>query len=266
MNHTPAEDPAVLLRLELGKFLSTRISDIVEAWLKLVKADPRLTTPDRLPIHSLKDHVPPMVESFARSLERGAKSPEAKAKSDADIHGAERWLQGYSIRELLLEIYWLRSVLFQEAANFARGRANELSVCSSSCALIDAFINDMESRSVQRYTEEREAALNKSNNARFRLVRSVSHELRNMMNSVGIASTLLDAGDPEAVQLMRQTLDSSISHMKEVVDDLLNPLTSGDRKSSMARSPSIGDVTQCRLSVAGGEQGASLHLFDQGRP
>jgi signal transduction histidine kinase len=56
----------------------------------------------------------------------------------------------------------------------------------------------------------------------LRLVRSVSHELRNMLNSVGLASGLLDAANHESVEFMRRNLSLNTAHMRSVLDDLLN--------------------------------------------
>lgn len=190
--------------------------------MRAVQADPRLTTSDSLPEPLLKDHVPKLVEAFIQFIRSGAASAAHAAKSNADTHGEERWLQGYSIREVLLEIYWLRTILFRKASEFARGLSDEAAICAAVCGLMDGFLNDLESRSVASFSERSESALKKANSARLRLIRSVSHELRNMLNSVGLAASALEVRDQESIQRMLQNLDVNSQHMKEVLDDLLN--------------------------------------------
>jgi len=197
------------------------MEQIVASWLEAVHDDPRLKTGDTLSEPQLKDHVPKLVESFIEFVHSGAASAAHDAKSDAGNHGQERWDQGYSIREVLLEIYWLRTILFDEAAAFTQGRANELAVCTSLCRVMDGFLNDLESRSVASFTEKSDAALKKANGTRLPLIRSVSHELRNMLNSVGLAAGVLEDGKPESIKEMLQNLERNSGHMKEVLDDLL---------------------------------------------
>lgn len=212
--------PVKLLPSNLGDFISSRMDVVVETWLEAVKADPRLFTADSLPEPLLKDHVPLLLEALVRFLRSGARPAEISAKRNANTHGAERWLQGYSVREVLLEMYWLRTALFAQAEEFARGRPQELTLCTMACRCMDEFLNDLESRSVETYAKESNAALKKSNHTRARLIRSISHELRNMLNSVGLASSLLETKDQNSVDRMIQNLQQSSNHMKEVMDDL----------------------------------------------
>ncbi len=194
------------------------------AWMELVKADTRLVTSDALPDPQLKDHIPKLLAAMIESFRSGTPAVE-EARSSAAKHGEQRWQQGYRLRELLLEIFWLRTALFREVAAFAAGHSDELLLCSEVCALTDKFLNDLESRSVERFVEAKEAELRKSDHEKLRLIRTVSHELRNMLNSVGLASSLLDSGGKESVGHMQRNLRQNTTHMTSVLDDLLNLAT-----------------------------------------
>lgn len=207
-------------KAQFAKYLAPRTEAIVASWLEAVKADPRLVTADSLPELQLRDHVPKILASLIEAL--GSETqPKEEANRSAVIHGEERWRQGYQLRELLLEIYWLRTELFREAAAFATGHADELKLCSELSRLADKFLNDMESRSVARFVEVSESALHRANQEKLRLLRTVAHELRNMLNSVGLASGQLEAGDKESVEIMRRNLTLNTAHMTSVMDDLL---------------------------------------------
>lgn len=213
---------AVQLRSQLGAFLAERTGDIVRSWVDEVKKDPRLTTADRLSDHLLEDHIPLLLEDFIQVLRSGDEETGIGAKWNAVKHGAERWGQGYSYKELVWEIYRLRRVLFDNVREFARGKPNELDVFSLACSSADSFLNELECRSVEKYAEESETTVRLSNEARLRLIRTVSHELRNLLNSVGLASALLSSDDPESIEFMRGNLDRNCGHMKQVLDDLLD--------------------------------------------
>jgi len=189
--------------------------------MEAVKADPRLTTSDTLSEPQLKDHVPKVINDFIHYLRSGSQNASQFSLDNARLHGAERSVQGYSIRELLIEIYWLRRTLFREVTRFSQGRKDELALNAFICDSVDRFLNDLESRSVAEFVEEREATLKTSTNARLRIIRLVTHELRNMFNSVGLASLMVDAQDAESLEVMQATLENCTGNMKALLDDLL---------------------------------------------
>ncbi|RYD30630.1 MAG: sensor histidine kinase [Verrucomicrobiaceae bacterium] len=211
-----------LLRSGFGDYLSRRKGEILEQWLISVQSDPNLRIADTLTEPLLKDHIPDLLEAFADFLRSGDPATRDDTRQTASLHGAQRWGQGYSIKELMLEIYRLRKVMFQEVVNFAAGQPGELSVLSAACGFVDAFLNDLECRSVERFAEESESGLRKSNAARLGLIRTVSHELRNMLNSVGFAIMRLEGAEPEEMESVRGILERNSTHMKEVLDDLLD--------------------------------------------
>jgi hypothetical protein len=80
--------------------------------------------------------VPKILATTVESFRESGGSND-QAKQDAGKHGEERWRQGYRVREVLLEIFWLRTVLFQEATVFAAGQPDALMVSSAICEQVD---------------------------------------------------------------------------------------------------------------------------------
>jgi len=224
------------IRAEFGDYLSSRTDHVAEAWVEDVKSDTRIPSADFLPERLLKDHIPRLLEVLVISLKQGMEAAKEETEKNARQHGVERAGEGYSIRELIWEIFRLRAVLLKETVGFARGRTNELADFAVAAESIDTFLHDVESRSIEKFAEESRAALAKSDGARLRLLRSISHELRNMLNSVGFASTILDGDDEDALVIMKESLQRNCGHMEEVLDDLLglSDILSPHRKISPA--------------------------------
>ncbi|RBP35645.1 putative secreted protein (type I secretion substrate) [Roseimicrobium gellanilyticum] len=207
---------------EFGDLLAKNSDRVVEMWMEKVKADPRLTAADALSDPQLKDHVPKLLDSLIQSLRYGSTGNGDEAKLNANKHGEQRWQQHYRLRELLLEMFWLRAVLFREAREFASAQENQLLIYAEACEAIDKFLNEVESHSVVQYVESNKAALHKANEETLRIIRIVSHELRNMLNSVGLASGLLDVGDQDSIEHMQRSLSLNTAHMTAILDDLLD--------------------------------------------
>jgi signal transduction histidine kinase len=205
-----------------AEFLKFRVDHIVDQWLRDVRADPKLPTSDSLPEPTLKDHIPKLIEWFIEAMRRSEEQPQVGLKLDADKHGAVRWEQGYSIKELVWELSKLRKVLMDYATEFTAEQGFASPEHRTLFQFIDCEICVLESRSVDAFVEEKEADLMESNNSRLRLIRTVSHELRNMLNSIGlVAEQLAEIGSGE-VSSIHEVLERNVRHMTEVLDSLLN--------------------------------------------
>ena len=80
----------------------------MDAWRDKVIADPQLSTGDTLPRVLLNDHLPALLQDFARALcahQGHAQSAEAQDhREDAAAHGLHRWQQGFDLSELSREL------------------------------------------------------------------------------------------------------------------------------------------------------------------
>jgi hypothetical protein len=111
-----------------------------------------------LPRQLQEDYIPEFLKQFADVLRSGDSIAEHPPEQSARIHGAERFHEGYSVRELLLELYWLRIVLFQEAFEFAQERADSLSVYADACSVIDRYVMEFQYRSMTVFVEKLQIA------------------------------------------------------------------------------------------------------------
>src|SRR5436190_20789604 len=90
----------------LASYLRTRREAVLRAWRKAIDRDPKMTTGASLPRAQLDDHIPALLDAFARRLQ--LKDEEVVAfkedeNGDASAHGLQRWQQGYDLREVTRE-------------------------------------------------------------------------------------------------------------------------------------------------------------------
>jgi len=144
---------ALPLRRELADRIAGRSQEILQRWLLLIRGDLRLMTPELLPKPLLEDYIPEFLQQFARVLNSGDATEDHPPEQAAQTHGMERFHEGYSPREFLLELYWLRTVLFQEALEFAQPRAESLAVYAGACGVIDRYVMEFQYRSLTVFVE-----------------------------------------------------------------------------------------------------------------
>jgi len=153
---------ALPLRGKLADRLAQRRQEVLQRWLLLIRGDIRLMTPELLPKPLLEDYIPEFLEQFAAVLRSGDPVEDQPPEQAAQIHGTERFHEGYSIRELLLELYWLRTVLFQEALEFAQQREDDLSAYTGACRVMDRYLMEFQYRSLTVFVEELQKTSSKS--------------------------------------------------------------------------------------------------------
>jgi len=95
---------------KVGQLLRELSPVITERWLRGVLAQPELAA---IPISDSErsDHVPEMIEELIRRLETPLDRLSESATEAAKKHGRTRYLQGYSIPQILLETRVLQQVL-----------------------------------------------------------------------------------------------------------------------------------------------------------
>jgi hypothetical protein len=105
----------------LRAHLAARRSAILKTWRKAVYGDAELTTASSLPRTQFYDHIPDMLDGFARKLHRGEETSSSREeqKEDAAAHGLQRWQQGYHLREVTREWGRLQMCLVDELESYA---------------------------------------------------------------------------------------------------------------------------------------------------
>jgi signal transduction histidine kinase len=201
-------------------------------WMGIVRASPDM--PDALHIsqEALQDHVPELIGDLVSHLRLAKEGPENEASDHSRSHGREQWKAGYNISELIWEIYIIKRVLKQSVlVAFARDHPEySATECATAETLISDFFHRLTCNSVdqfireqQRVVQEKNAALEQTNLARERLTRTVSHELRNVLNALTMATTMLgEEATAEERREMSAICARMLADMSTILNDLLD--------------------------------------------
>jgi len=226
----------------LAEHLATRRPAILQAWRKVVDADPELTTASSLPRSQFYDHIPDLLDTFDRKL-RAWRRPDAAAdeqvKEGAANHGLQRWQQGYQLREVTREWGHLQRGLLDEidASPLARSLDAADAMTFARRLLVD-FCNDGVSASTVQYfqLQQTEAAghardlgetlreMQQLEQRRAKMLRQAAHDLRGSLGVVRNVTSgltfqgLTDAMREEFLMLLRK----SVSSQQAMLDDLMN--------------------------------------------
>lgn len=204
--------------------LTQRRDEIVAEWLRRLRSDPRITSTDRLSQPALVDHVPLLLDGIVRLLQSGGEARATHvADEDAKDHGIQRLQQGYRLEEVLWEFGQLRTLLTEEILKFEAAESGALPPTRMIPPLnaVQFYLDGLACRSVKQYVEEQHFELKKSGESRLHLMRSVSHELRNVLNSLGLAAQSLEDVDEHDLGFLQGVLRRNIGQMKELLDDVL---------------------------------------------
>jgi signal transduction histidine kinase len=208
------DDPTggALLR-SLARRLSGQKEAILNRWMADLRRRRDIPSADPLPTRELADHIPQLFDELADTLSGGATLPSVKAVSEeARQHGRHRWRQGFPLDELIRDISDLRAVVVDDLEGYLVAVEGLSSEKSTAFALVRDFFDNITIGSVREYISQREGELVKVNEAlaaavarandlsgtRLKIVRTVSHELRNGANALGIVTSLLEAEGAEA--------------------------------------------------------------------
>ncbi len=201
-------------------------------WMQLVRESPDV--PDALHIshEALQDHVPELIDDLVARLRLEKEGPMEAVSDHSRSHGRAQWKAGYNLSELIWEIYIIKRVLkrtvlvkfAQEHPEYSREE------CAQGEVLISDFFHRLTCDSVgqftkeqQRVVEEKNQALEQTNEARERLTRTVSHELRNVLNALTLATTMLgEDATPEERREMSAICARMLADMSTILNDLLD--------------------------------------------
>ena len=232
-------------------YLRSRRETVTQVWLHAVQTSPDFTTPDRIPVPQLVDHLPDLYDSLLECLQ-GEQAGEA-ADADARTHGRVRWQQEFRIDELLRELLLFRRVVMKEIdACLAQadpplppGERERLRHRA------ERFFEEGVVRSAEQFTTQFAAETERDRHilaslhqdalaeadqlqavdaARLRLLRVIAHELRNLLNAANLtAVSLPNEKDPAWRDELHRMLSRSHRQMTDLVNQLLDiaPLLSG---------------------------------------
>jgi signal transduction histidine kinase len=248
---------------DFATHLRGRRDALLDAWREAVRKDDALSSAAALPRTRFDDHVPDILEAFARTLETlPCKRAAASDQRDAgERHGAHRWQQGYYLPEVAGEWRHLQLVLLDEVERYAQAhpglqtemlayvRRSVVGLCAEGVEhSIAEYVRLQQATAATRVRELELAVehLQRMQRQRADIWRQAAHDLRDNVGLVSNATTVLR--HPSATESIRAQslggLERGVSSLRALLDDLL----------SLARL----EAGQERLTVAGFDAGDLL--------
>jgi signal transduction histidine kinase len=211
------------LLLHIADQLIHQKATIIAEWVQEVHADRRIQSSEQVSRTGLVDHLPKLLETVAELLRFETGEATEVIDEEARKHGSFRWEQGYRLDEVVRELMIFRTVMVR----FLIGVEMQMGPIPMEVRLVvmerlHRLLDEVGWSSTEAFVNEQQRILVRANEARSRLIRNVSHELRNVLNGLILAGELIEDEQTEPVQEMRATLLRNVSHMKELLDDLLD--------------------------------------------
>lgn len=235
-------------------YICSRLPAITNAWLRALWKSPEFSTPDNIPSPQLIDHVPKLFDDLADYL-RGDGAPQAE--QSARIHGRYRWRQHFRLDEVLREMLVLRGIIITEIEHYiAEHEPSAVAVSLEARHRVVAFFDDVLLYSASQFSEQQQARIEEDKRliatqqqsaqtefqaidaARLRLLRTIAHELRNMLNAAVLTiENLIAEDDPSWRTELQEMLRRSHRQMTALVNQLLDVAPLLARREALRLAP-----------------------------
>ena len=224
----------------LADYLSSHKDEIIKQWVESVDQDVAIESANALTYKLLLDHLPSLFDEMCALLqEPKSRELQGDVQAESRSHGKHRWSQGYEVDELLREIEIIRKTLLVEwITTFGAENPNFSSANKKRAkAIIHNFFGDLTIHSVKQFVEEREnelldyskrleqshEKLQQVDRARQLFTRTLSHELRNILNPMKMVTSILSNNiDETAKNKMLGILNRNINDMTALLNQLLD--------------------------------------------
>jgi signal transduction histidine kinase len=261
------------VRRYLVEHLAGQQSLIGEQVVLAVRSSGEISSSGRLTDQQLIDHFPQLfadlVEYF---LTEADPSTRRRTINAALKHGMTRWQQGYELVEVIRELGIVhRSILDHGIEKFFEENSQWVNSINNARRHLGAFFEDSVAGSVQRYVEnfteqlrganakllKANESLSRIDESRLQLIRTVSHELANVLNTLNLTITWVTTGNDEAIRSeMFDTCQRNVQEMSELLNDLK------DYSVLLAGAASL-QIEEINVRVFGSELEASFHAITQ---
>jgi signal transduction histidine kinase len=261
------------VRRYLVEHLAGQQSLIGEQVVLAVRSSGEISSSGRLTDQQLIDHFPQLfadlVEYF---LTEADPSTRRRTINAALKHGMTRWQQDYELVEVIRELGIVhRSILDHGIEKFFEENSQWVNSINNARRHLGAFFEDSVAGSVQRYVEnfteqlrganakllKANESLSRIDESRLQLIRTVSHELANVLNTLRLTITLVTTGNDEAIRSeMLDTCQRNVQEMSELLNDLQ------DYSVLLAGAASL-QIEEINVRVFGSELEASFHAITQ---
>jgi signal transduction histidine kinase len=241
-------NPAVASRF--AKHLRTHQSAITEAWIQAVKSDPAIPSSQRLTQAELSDHLPALFNDLIDYLQTSAaEGARRQVRQEAQRHGNQRWKQGYQLIELLRELGTVQRLLLRHGLHsFLQLHPEFGQDGDDSRDVIGQYFEDATTGSVEQYVQNYGAQLSetshslaeandrllKTDASRLALIRTISHDLGNFLNSLTwVVEAFSFESDEAARTRMLEVTKRNLADMSSLVRELTDysVLLAGDVKA-----------------------------------
>lgn len=200
---------------ELAAALRARMSYIIVEWAAMVREF--LPSADRLTFDQLRDDLPEVVETAAKSLESDRPSRTEDLLKLVPKHGEVRFHQSFSLAEVLIEYDLLRAVVMEQIVTHL-GRKIEAEEIVALCGALDVVGR----RAILAYVQHQSHQLQAATEAQSKYLSFLSHDLRGGLNGVFLMIEMLKRELKDQPQLsetvndldsMRRTLLETVGTM-----------------------------------------------------
>ncbi len=273
----PLTQPSVQSQLvALAAHLGARRMQILEAWRAAVDNDAELTTGSHLSRTQFEDHIPEILESFARRLQAWPDDISVQVQQqehqEMAAHGLHRWQQGFRLRELTREWGYLQLCVVDEVEAYGKAHPElEATVIATALRSLTHLCIAGVSDSAEQYWQlhqidaaghvhDLERALNDLNSieaARATGWHQAAHDLRGGLSVIAMASEVLNEQDiPESARLRSAALlQKSVSSLHEMLNNVLDlaRIEAGQERRTIApfdAAQLLGDFCQSLQPVA----------------
>jgi signal transduction histidine kinase len=263
------------VRRYLVEHLAGQQSFIGEQVVLAIRSSGEVSSSVRLTDQQLIDHFPQLfaylVEYFLTEADQDTRRRTIEA---ALKHGMTRWQQGYELVEVIRELGIVHSSILDHGIGkfFEKNsQCQWVNGINNARNNLGAFFEDSVAGSVQRYVEnftqqlqsanakllEANESLSRIDESRLQLIRTVSHELANVLNTLRLTITLVTTGNDEAIRSeMLEVCQRNVDEMSELLDDLK------DYSVLIAGAASL-QIEEINLRLFGSELEASFHALTQ---
>ena len=261
------------VRRYLVAHLAGRQSLIGQQVVFAIRSSGEISSSERLTDQQLIDHFPQLFADLVEYFLTEADPSTRRRTIEAALkHGMTRWQQGYELVEIVRELGIVhRSILDHGIETFFEENSQWVNSINNARRHLGAFFEDSVAGSVQRYVEnfteqlrganakllKANESLSRIDESRLRLIRTVSHELANVLNTLNLTITLVMTGNDEAIRSeMLDTCQRNVQEMSELLNDLK------DYSVLLAGASSL-QIEEINVRVFGSELEASFHAITQ---
>ena len=215
---------------DLGKALLAKLDDIIEIWVKAVRADIEIDSNKGATYEAVHNGLPDVLESVATLLTDSMADENREIKEEAVEHGHVRADQGYDLAEIVREYRILRNVL--TLALEPELKTGTVTEAISAIRRIDSVLDDTVLFTLESYMEHRLSLLKQmhaqlllTNQELIRLIQNqkdnvshLAHELKNPLNAIISFSSIILSKQRKQLQENSET-SLEIRQMERVVSN-----------------------------------------------